>query len=233
MNEAYRMRAIELNNARTANVTLAISDSESRALLELDPHLVVKVIPNLFDIPSKLNSDPTSRRGALFVGGFRHTPNVDAVLWFVKEIWPEVAKERADMTFCVAGSNPTTEILALHGMSGIEIVGYVPDLTDLFNRSRVFVAPLRFGAGVKGKIGQSMIHGLPIVATSIGAEGMDLHDGEHLLIADTPEAFGAAVLRLAEDDALWRRLQLNARTTIQSAQSIQTVRASIEALFCG
>jgi glycosyltransferase involved in cell wall biosynthesis len=228
---ADRMHAVELMNARTADVTVAVSEAERQALLEIEPNLVVDVIPTVFDIPPGIRLDIDGRSGLLYVGGFWHTPNVDAVLWFVREVWPLIRRERPDMIFRVAGSNPSDEILALRGQPGIEVLGYVPDLTDLFATSRMSVAPLRYGAGVKGKVGQSMVYGLPVVATSVGAEGMAIENGKHILVADTPEEFAAAVLRLASDDDLWRTLQKNGRHFIEGAQSLDVLRNTLKALM--
>jgi glycosyltransferase involved in cell wall biosynthesis len=233
LSAADHMRAIELTNARAADTTIAISEEERRALLELDPNLLVQVVPNVFDMPSVIRSNLTDRSGLLFVGGFSHAPNADAVFWFVTKVWPLIHRQRPDLKFCIAGSNTPDEIFALENQPGVDVVGYVPDLTDLFCRSRVFVAPLRYGAGLKGKIGQSMAYGLPVVTTRVGAEGMGVQDGKHLLIADTVETFIAAVLRLVDDDELWSRLEANGRKLIESTQSFQVVRTKVEELLNG
>jgi O-antigen biosynthesis protein len=227
------MRAVELTNARTADITVAISESERQALLEIDPNLVVEVIPTVFEMPNDARFEVDGRSGLLFVGGFWHTPNVDAVLWFARDVWPLILSQRPDMRFCVVGSNPSEEVLALRGRPGIDVAGYVPDLTELFARSRMSVVPLRYGAGVKGKVGQSMAYGLPVVATSVGAEGMTLENGKHLLVANTPDEFANAVIRLATDDDLWRRLQANGRRFVEHSQSMDVVRGKVRALMNG
>jgi len=231
--KADQMREIELTNARTADVTVAISDSERAALLDLDPALVVEVVPLVFELPRIAAGPAKERRGLFFVGGFWHTPNADAVIWFVKEIWPLILRQQADLVFRIAGSNAPADVLALAQRPGVEVVGFVPDLTELFDRSRVFVAPMRFGAGVKGKVGESMAHGLPVVATSIGAEGMSARDGEHLLVADAPGAFADAVLRLVGDDELWARLQANGRKFVEQTQSMAAARLKLAELLDG
>jgi glycosyltransferase involved in cell wall biosynthesis len=231
--EADRMGVIELTNARTADVTVAVSEAERQALLDMDPNLVVEVIPPVFALPADIRPGIEGRSGLLFVGGFWHTPNVDAVLWFAREVWPLILKRRPDMVFRVAGSNPSKDIMALRGQPGIEVLGYVPDLADLFALSRMSVAPMRYGAGVKGKVGQSMAYGLPVVATSIGAEGMSLENGEHLLIGDTADAFADAVLRLATDDDLWRRVQANGRRFVENHQSMDVVREKLRTFVNG
>ena len=230
---AERMRVIELTNAKTADVTVVTSEAERQMLLEIDPNLVVEVISNVFDLTNDPRLGVDDRSGLLFVGGFWHSPNEDAVSWFVRDVWPLILKQRPDMIFRVAGSNPSEQILALRGHPGIEVLGYVPSLTYLFDCSRMSVAPLRYGAGVKGKVGQSMACGLPVVATTIAAEGMSLEHGKHLLVADAPDEFAAAVLRLATDDDLWRRLQANGRRFAEEFQSMDVVRGQLRALMDG
>jgi glycosyltransferase involved in cell wall biosynthesis len=230
---AERMRVIELTNAKIADVTVVTSEAERQVLLEIDPTLVVEVISNVFDLTNDPRLGVDDRSGLLFVGGFWHSPNEDAVLWFVRDVWPLILKQRPDMIFRVAGSNPSEQILALRCQPGIEVLGYVPSLTYLFDRSRMSVAPLRYGAGVKGKVGQSMAYGLPVVATAIAAEGMSLEHGKHLLVADAPDEFAAAVLRLATDDDLWRRLQANGRRFVEDFQSMDAVRGQLRALMDG
>jgi glycosyltransferase involved in cell wall biosynthesis len=165
------------------------------------------------------------------VGGFWHKPNTDAVLWFVRDIWPILRRQNPGLRFCIAGSNPSDPVRELDGRDGIEVLGFVPDLTPFFDRARVFVAPLRFGAGMKGKVGQSMMSGLPVVATAIGAEGLGAEDGEHLLVAETPAAFAAQVMTLLDDDAAWTRIQAEARALIEATLSEAAVAPRVAALF--
>src|SRR5262249_29845959 len=110
-------------------------------------------------------------------------------------------------------------------------VGYVPDLTPYLEGCRVFVAPLRYGAGIKGKIGNSMGFGLPVVTTSLGAEGMNLIDGEHVLIADSPAAFARAVVRLYTDDILWEKMSQKALLHIESNFSKAVVQKNLARIF--
>ena len=116
-------------------------------------------------------------------------------------------------------------------LPGIEVLGQVPDLTPHFNAARVFVAPLRFGAGMKGKVAQSLVNGLPVVATAIGAEGMSLMDGEHVLVADGAEDFAEHVLSLLRDDGLWKHLQAQARALSEATLSPAVVGRRMETLF--
>lgn len=229
--EARRLRQMELACVAMADVTLAISEAERAILLDLMPQAVVETMPNIFIGPHHPPPGPQARSGLLFVGGFWHKPDADAVLWFVAEIWPVLRQQNPDLRFCIAGSNPTDAVRELDGRDGIEVLGYVPDLTSCFDRARVFVAPLRFGAGMMGRVGQSMICGLPVVATVIGAEGLGAEDGEHLLVAHTAEAFAAQVRRLLDDDDSWTRIQAEGRALIEATLSEAAVAPRVAALF--
>ena len=229
--EAERMRHIELACMRSADVTVAVSEVERRLLLDLVPEVVVETLPCVFQVPADRPPGPCGRSGLLFVGGFWHAPNGDAVAWFVEHVWPRIRAQAPDVVFRIIGSDPTPEVLALARLPGIEVLGYVPDLTPLFHTARVFVAPVRYGAGMKGKVGQSLVNGLPVVATSIGAEGMSLLDDEHLLVADAAEDFAECVLSLLDDDGLWSRLQAQGRALIATTLSEAVVARRLETLF--
>lgn len=230
---AERKRVEEVACAAAADVTIAVTPEEKAALLEMVPEAVVEVLPNVFELPQKLPPGPEARNGLFFVGGFWHTPNGDAVCWFVERILPLLRAEIPDLVLRIAGANAGNDVLALGAQPGVEVLGFVPDLLPLFHQHRVFVAPLRYGAGMKGKVGQSMAHGLPVVATPVGAEGMGLQDGVHLLVAADEETFAAQVLRLLRDDALWSRLSVAGREHIERTLSVEAVRGRLEAVLGG
>jgi O-antigen biosynthesis protein len=229
--KAEDIKVIEVTAARAADITIAVSNNEKSAILDLVPGAVVEVLPTIFPTPTTLPSRVDERSGLFFVGGFWHQPNGDAVTWFVEKIWPQIRNQMPECRFRIAGSNPGDEVLALSTAPGVELLGFVPDLTPLFDGARVFVAPLRYGAGVKCKLGQSLLHGLPAVTTSIGAEGMNLVDGQHALIADEPDIFASQVVRLLRDDALWTYLQAQGRALAQSAFSVESTRQKVADLF--
>jgi len=229
--KAEEIKAMEVAAARAADITIAISNEEKSAMLDLVPSAVVEILPNVFMMPTTVQSGVGKRSGLLFVGGFWHRPNGDAVTWFVDSIWPLIRSQIPECRFRIAGSNPGDDVRDLALVPGVEVLGFVPDLTPLFNSARVFVAPLRYGAGVKGKVGQSLVHGLPVVTTSIGAEGMNLRNGEHALIADDPDMFASQVVRLLCDDDLWARLQERGQALARSNFSVESVRGKVADLF--
>jgi glycosyltransferase involved in cell wall biosynthesis len=135
-----------------------------------------------------------------------------------------------DIVFYIIGSNMPLSIKSLCSKH-VEPLGYIADVQPYFSSCRVFVAPLRYGAGMKGKIGQSIAYGLPVVTTTIGAEGMGLVDGQHMLLADTPGAFADAVSRLYFESDLWHRLSANALGHLQKHYSMAATQRRLDAIF--
>jgi GT2 family glycosyltransferase/glycosyltransferase involved in cell wall biosynthesis len=173
------------------------------------PHFV---IPNIHHVPD--NPVSITRSGLIFVGNFNHGPNPDAVRYFLGEIFPLVKNALPEITLRVVGNNPPDDIKAL-GNDDVIVTGYVPSVEPYLQKARVSVAPLRYGAGMKGKIGEAMANGLPVVTTSVGAEGIGLVHGETALIADTPAEFAEHIVRLCSDDSLWNTMAQNARSFIR------------------
>jgi GT2 family glycosyltransferase/glycosyltransferase involved in cell wall biosynthesis len=194
----------ELGIARTADVTLTVTAIEKR-ILESEGVDNVHVVPLIHE-NRKRTTDFEQTDGLLFIGGYNHKPNVDAALWLVRDIMPLVWQDFPSMRVTLLGSNVPQAVRELARDPRVDVTGYVPDVDPYFQGARLFVAPLRYGAGLKGKIAQSLEFGLPVVTTSIGAEGFDFTDERDALIADDAAAFAAAVMRLYSDRALWTRL---------------------------
>jgi glycosyltransferase involved in cell wall biosynthesis len=230
---AEGMRRLECANMEAADLTLAISEEERLAAIQAVPTARVAVLPNLFRVPTGEPPGPDGREGILFVGGFWHKPNVDAVQWFSREIWPLIRAGAPDARFHIVGSNPTHDVISLSRLPGIEVPGYVPDLGPFYTRSRLLAAPLRYGAGMKGKIGQSLAFGLPVVTTPIGTEGMKLRDGHDIVIAQEPAAFAEGCLRLLRDDTLWQQLQRNGVQFVERELSIEVVARILTGVING
>ena len=147
----------------------------------------ITVLPWVIDLVTS-EGDLGLRQNVMFLGGFRHKPNVDAVEYFVREVWPLVDNMLdPGVKFVVVGADPPEQIKGL-ASDRIVVTGYVEEVASHFERARCFVAPLRFGAGIKGKVIQSLAHGVPTIATSIASEGIGLTDGEHYILADSPQA---------------------------------------------
>jgi GT2 family glycosyltransferase/SAM-dependent methyltransferase/glycosyltransferase involved in cell wall biosynthesis len=210
-------RKSELTLVEKADVTVVHSHAESEYLLREVPGAKVITFPWIIE-PVHPVAPFEERSGMFFLGSYRHRPNVDAVEYFLDEIWPAITKALPRQTFSIVGHGaPETLVRRAHGL--VRHVGYVPDLAPIMQESRICVVPLRFGAGVKGKIYQALAHGVPVVCTSLAAEGMSLTEGTNALIADTPEAFAAAAIALHEDPALWVRLSAGGQAYIERTVS--------------
>ena len=224
-----QFRRIELYNTACADLVLAIADEEKTRLLIEQPDAKVTTLPNIQEIiPPKTPFG--QRRGLLFIGDFWHKSNEDAVTFFVKNILPRITEKIPDLVFYIIGSNIPPSIESLRSPN-VEPLGSVPDITPYFESCRIFVAPLRFGTGMKGKVGCSVSHGLPAVATRIGAEGMDLRHEKHLLIAEDPENFADMVVRLYNDEALWRRLSAESLMHLATNYSLAATRERMIDIF--
>ncbi|MEG3193035.1 glycosyltransferase [Lysobacter sp. D1-1-M9] len=229
---AERTRALELQVIAGSDTTLVVSEVERELLASDAPGAQVAVLSNLHRVAAA-GPGFEARRDVVFVGGFRHPPNVDAVRWFVDQVWPRVlAREPAMRFHCIGGDVPA-QIAALARRPGVVIHGHVPDLTPHLDGARLAVAPLRFGAGVKGKVNLSMAHGQPVVATRCAVEGMHLREDEDVLVADDAEGFAAALLRGYCDEVLWQRLAANGRTNVQRHFSLDAGRSVVRRVLLG
>jgi GT2 family glycosyltransferase len=197
-------RQRELHIYSLADTVLTVTDADADVLRQAGLKTPITVIPNIHP-PAEKGPSREQRHGLLFVGNFNHTPNVDAALWLCREILPEVAKLAPELTLSIVGTNPPPEVQAL-ASDRVRVLGWVPEVTPHLHAARVSVAPLRVGAGMKGKIGEALSTGLPVVTTPIGAEGMGLLHEQHLLIAEDPASFAREIVRLHHDADLWNRL---------------------------
>ena len=230
MRAAQRTRRLELALVDAADTTLVVSEAERAMLAQDAPDARVQVLSNLHQ-PAADGPGWVQRRDLLFVGGFRHPPNVDAVQWFVGEVWPRIQRARPGLQFhCIGGDVPAL-IQSLASVRGVRIHGHVPDLQPWLDGCRISVAPLRYGAGVKGKVNQAMAHGVPVVATTPAVEGMHLRDGHDVLVADDAQAFADAVLQLDSDEALWSGIAAQGRRNVARHFSLDAAREVVRAVF--
>lgn len=200
--EAESYRRMESRLARECDMVWCASSADEEFMRRLSPGVVTTVVPTIH--PRHRRGLPFEKREhLLFVGNFRHRPNADAVRFYAREVLPRVRESLPNVELLLVGDNAPEEFA---GYEGVRVLGYVPDIEPVFARARVSVAPLRFGAGINGKIGEALAHGLPVVTTALGAAGLGLRDGEEALIADSPEDLAAATVRLYTDASLWREL---------------------------
>ena len=224
--EAERTRQREAAIYAQADLLTAVSVDDANALRELAPEVPVEIVTNVH-----LEAEPgpgfDQRNGFVFVANFDHAPNVDAILDFHRSSWPRIAAALPDARLLIVGFAPPPAVQSLAGGQVI-VTGQVPAVQPYLDEARVSIAPLRYGAGVKGKIGEALMHGLPVVTTTIGAEGMGLVDGEHVLIAEAGDEFARAAVRLHGDAELWQRISHRGREHVQGRHSVQAAAESLD-----
>lgn len=222
---AERRRREELGLIAKADATLVVSAVERELLAHEAPGADVRILSNIHRLPGRRNGF-ADRRDIFFIGSFSHPPNRDAVLWFSREILPIILAQEPEIHFFVIGADPPMEVRDLASPS-LRILGHVLDVTPYFDGCRLSVAPLRYGAGVKGKVNQSLAHGLPVVGTSQAVEGMFLVDGRSVLVANEPSQFASAVLRLYRDPELWERLSSNGLAVMEEHFGFDSARRAL------
>ncbi len=196
----------ELQIYRDVNGVIVVTERERQLLLKEKGISSIYVVPIIIETVRR--DESLRQKELVFVGGYAWQPNVDGVLWFAKDIWPHIYRAVPDAVFSVVGSNPTAEINNLKDVPGINVVGYVPDTAPFLNRAAISIAPLRFGGGMKGKVNEAMAYGVPVVTTSVGAQGFDARSGEHLIIEDDTIKFAQACIDLLNDPQKQRRIGL-------------------------
>jgi len=219
----------ELSLVQKCDATIVVSEDEKTLLEELVPGSNICVIPLFREVVGCSNSFE-KRIDIGFIGGYQHPPNVDAVKYFVREIWPLVTNKMDGCRFIIAGSNVPQEISRL-ASENIEVRGFIPELSDLFAEVRLMVAPIRYGAGVKGKIVSGLCHGVPQVVSQAAAEGMGLKHNNNAMIAGSAEQFADQIINLYSDSSLWNTVSENALQKALDSYSKDAVRGKITALL--
>lgn len=227
--QAAASRESELGLMRECDITLVVSPVEKAILAREVPEARVEVLSNVHEIYG-LRRHFGERSDIVFVGGFQHPPNIDAMLWFVSEVLPLVHAHAPQVKLHVIGSKVVDEVLALASES-VVVHGYVEDIAPYMDGCRISIAPLRVGAGVKGKINMAMSYGLPVVATSTAVEGMHVNAGSDVLVADAPADFAKAILRLYDDETLWNTLSANGLSNVRSHFSFEAARKALKTIM--
>ncbi|GJE29637.1 glycosyltransferase [Methylobacterium organophilum] len=204
LNRSYWTREREYYLSRMCDATIVVSSVEARLIENNVGGANIRVIPLLRDVTGR-GKPFRERNGVGFIGGYRHTPNVDALLYLLTEIWPLVTMINDRLTLYVMGADLPSSFRERNDRN-VVYVGYVDDMEEALGTLRVTTAPLRYGAGAKGKVVSSLLHGVPCVATSVAVEGMDLVPGRDILVASDPAAFAEMICRLHEDQELWERV---------------------------
>jgi glycosyltransferase involved in cell wall biosynthesis len=206
LHRADEVRRVEMQVYRDADHVIAVTEQDRAILLAQQPALSVGVVPNIHAIHPLDGGEQRKPDSLVFVGGFRFDPNTDAMLYFGREVMPLIWRQVPAATLTIVGDSPPAAVRAL-ACDRIQVTGYVPEVLPYLRSSRVSVAPLRYGGGMKGKIGEAMAAGLPVVTTSAGIEGFGLTPGREVLVADTPQGFASAAVTLLRDPVAYETIR--------------------------
>lgn len=223
----------ELAAYNAADGVCVCSTADQKRLAADAPSVNTVVIPNAADVEhmQPRHTDPApDGRTVLFFGLLATVPNVDGVLYFLREIWPRIAAVRPDARFIIVGANPAPAIRA-HAGPGVTIVGPVDDLRPHLSAAAVVVVPLRLGSGTRLKILEAWAMARPVVSTALGAEGLDCVPGRDLLIADDPSGFASSVLRVLGDPGLAGELGRAGRALVSDRYSWRGAAGALEGFF--
>lgn len=226
---AAQTKRSELAVIRQSDATLVVSPVEQQVLSQELPQARIEILSNIHRVDG-CQAGFAERKDLFFVGGYQHPPNIDAAIWFVGSIWPLIRAKLPDVNFHLIGSKAPERIKSLHG-NGVIFHGFVDELNPWIDGCRLAVAPLRYGAGVKGKVNISMSRGQPVVATPAAVEGLHARVGEDVLVAENAEDFADAVVRLYQDQALWEKLSQGGLQNVQQYFSLDTARRQLAELL--
>jgi len=223
--EAKRYRKIERKLAQKSDLVWCASGEDKQVMQREAPDTRIEVVPTIHELRDRGKAFQ-DREGLLFIGNLAHRPNDDAVLFFMREVYPLLQQMLPGVGLDIVGDNPSEDI-ATYNSEEVRVRGYVPEVEPYLRDRRVFVAPLRFGAGIKGKVGEALAHAIPVVTTSVGAEGFGLTHGVDVMIADDPKSFATAVAELYSQQELWETIGRNARFRIAKHFTPEVVAETI------
>ena len=226
-----KMRRFEGEAGRRFDAVIAVSRQDRETFEREYGWRHVQVIGTAVDVDSfRPNATAEVPERLVFVGSMDWLPNRDGVAHFVANVWPAIREKRPLATFQIVGRNPSPAVRQLGRVPGVEVVGTVPDTRPYLARAAVVVVPLLVGGGTRMKIYEAMAMAKPVVSTPLGAEGLDLNDGEHALLAESPAEFAGAVVRLLADRPRRRALGVAARRLVVESDSAEAVARQFEAI---
>lgn len=230
-----RLARFERRFCRDADVIVAVSEADATALRWLDASLAPLVVPNGVDTeryhPGLPDGIPLAHPALVFTGKMDYRPNVDAMLWFHRRVWPLVRRAVAGARLYVVGKSPHPRLAPLLRDDTVSVTGWVPDVLPYLGGADVVVAPMRTGGGTQLKVLEAMAAGRPLVTTTFGAEGVGLTPGRHAMVEDDPEGMARAIVALLEDEARARSLGMEGRALVAERYDWSVVAARLEEVY--
>jgi GT2 family glycosyltransferase/glycosyltransferase involved in cell wall biosynthesis len=222
----------ELKACRRFDKVVALTDADRKELLSFEPKLDIEVVPMAVDSSFFMPQDvPVEPNSLVFIGYFRHSPNVHGITHFCREILPLIRQDIPETKLFIVGSSPSDEIIRLGKMDNVVVTGWVEDVRPYIARSSVYIAPLWLGTGMRGKILEAWGMAKPVVTTSVGSQGIDCTPGEDVLIADDPQGFAVQTVRLLRDKALREKLGKNGRKQVEARYDWRIIIQQVEELY--
>ena len=230
--QALKMRRFEARTCSLFDECTVVSEIDAVRLKRICPSAKVSVVPNGVDTDAfRPTSAPPMPGRLVFVGSMDWLPNQDGLRWFTSRVWPRLRRRCPHASLCVVGRRPPAKVASLASANGFDLVPDAPDVRPYVAQAEAFIVPLRIGGGTRLKILEALAMQKPVVSTTVGAEGLDLSHGEHLLIADDPDAFAAAVERVLSDAAFAARLAAAGREAVASTHNWDRLADMLDAVW--
>ncbi|MFZ0544615.1 MAG: glycosyltransferase family 4 protein [Candidatus Promineifilaceae bacterium] len=230
--DAQRMRRYETAAITTSNHCVVVSEQDADLVHEMAPDIPLSVIPNGVDTDYFCPTPETAEHSTLvFTGAMGWQPNADAMLYFCNEVLPCIQKDFPDVQLAIVGLHPPEAIKNLSQQPQIHVTGFVPDVRPYIANASVYIVPLRAGSGTRLKVLEALAMGKAVVSTRIGAEGLEVDNGRHLLLADDPEEFATAVSDLLQNPARRRSLGQAGRALVEASYDWKAIAADLDTVY--
>lgn len=231
--EALKLRRYEKEVCKVFDCHIVCSDEDGKRLHEIDPSLDIRLVPNGVDVDYFKGSNEVRSDELIFAGGLSWYPNLDAMCFFAKEVWPLLKVRRPGLVMNLIGKNPSAELVDLGKADSDFIVhGFVDDVRVFANRSKVYVCPIRDGGGTKLKVLDAFALGVPMVAHPLAVEGIDVNKDLHVSLATTPEEFVDKIIQLLDDETARNRMSAAARSLVEEKYSFKSIGRNLSSIYC-